>query len=302
MKIARPCPVCYTSTEEASLFLTEKIDTDKISSFSFSSRKEPEYMRHKLVRCSLCDLVYAPHPLTEGELASRYHAADYDSSEEADDAAEAYMRVMYPILTKLGSTTNALEIGSGTGVFLEHLKRYGFANVVGVEPSSAAIAAAPPHRLNWLREGIFVEKDFEPASFDLICCFMTVEHVEDPTQVALAAHRLLRPGGAFVTVTHDHTSLINRLLGSRSPIIDIEHMQIFSKTSIIELLERCEYECVSTMGFVNCYSLGYWLRLMPLPKLMKDCLKYILALIRIEKYKLGLNVGNIMSVGFRSKN
>jgi hypothetical protein len=54
-----------------------------------------------------------------------------------------------------------------------------------------------------------------------------MEHVLDPKVIALPAFRLLRPGGAFVTVTHDHRGRLNRLLGRRSPIIDIEHLQLF---------------------------------------------------------------------------
>jgi SAM-dependent methyltransferase len=104
------------------------------------------------------------------------------------------------------------------------VQREGFSELVGVEPSTAAIAAAPENRRQWIREGIFREADFSPSSFDLICCFMTMEHVPDPKVISDAAFRLLKPGGAFVTVTHDYRATVNRVLGKRSPIIDIDHM------------------------------------------------------------------------------
>lgn len=299
MLTMRPCPICQTPSEEALLFQAENIDESRISDFSYASRKEPEYMCHRLVRCKTCDLVYASNPPDQAELARAYHVAEYDSSDEANDAAIAYIKAMQPILVKLPHKNRVLEIGAGTGVLLELLKDQGFTELVGVEPSSAAIAAAPAHRRGWMQEGIFDESDFEPASFDLICCFMTMEHVRDPMATALAASRLLRPGGVFITVTHDYESMVNRILGRRSPIIDIEHMQLFSKMSIRELFNRCGFDDVTANPFINRYSLSYWMRLAPLPNIVKRALKWISSCMGIDKLKIGLNVGNTIASGFR---
>ncbi|RYG10453.1 MAG: class I SAM-dependent methyltransferase, partial [Burkholderiales bacterium] len=170
-------------------------------------------MCHRLMRCTVCDLVYADQPPPAQELAQAYHQAEYDSSQEANDAAAAYRVAAQQALDRLPRQTSALEIGTGTGIFLECLKQAGFEELVGVEPSSAAIQAAPEHRRAWIREGVFEESDFAPESFDLVCCFMTLEHVRDPRVIAGAAFRLLRPGGAFIAVTHDYRSPVNRLLG-----------------------------------------------------------------------------------------
>lgn len=281
--------------------MEENIDQARISDFSFASRKNPEYMCHRLVRCPMCDLVYASNPPDQDELATAYHTAEYDSSDEATDAAQAYIIAMQPVLSKLQNKNRVLEIGSGTGILLELLKDLGFTELVGVEPSSAAIAAAPLHRRGWMREGIFKENDFETSSFDMICCFMTMEHVRDPMATALAASRLLRPGGVFVTVSHDYRSLVNRMLGKRSPIIDIEHMQLFSKQSICALFERCGFVEVTANPFINRYSFSYWMRLVPLPDNLKRALIFLSIHTGLKKIKIGLNVGNTIAAGFRLK-
>ena len=256
-------------------------------------------MCHRLVLCPNCDLVYADQPPGEGELAHAYHVADYDSSEEANDAAKAYILAIQPALGRLAQRQSALEIGTGTGIFLEHLSNEGFAELVGVEPSSAAISAAPEYRQSWIHEGMFEEKNFAPESFDLICCFMTMEHVRDPDIIARAAFRLLRPGGAFVTVTHDYRSLVNRLLGKRSPIIDIEHLQLFSERSVRYLFEHAGYANVTVNSLVNAYSLRYWMRMAPLPYGLKHGISNLMSAFGIGHIKLGINVGNHITAGFK---
>lgn len=299
MNIPRPCPVCHAGADQASLFLENSIDPAKLSGFSFSSRKAPEYMSHRLVQCAVCDLVYADQPPDADELARAYHQADYDSSEEANDAAAAYTLAAQPALKQMKARQRALEIGTGTGIFLDCLKSEGFTELVGVEPSSAAIKAAPEHRRTWIREGVFEEADFQPESFDLVCCFMTLEHVRDPRVIAEAALRLLRPGGVFVAVTHDYRSPVNRLLGKRSPIIDIEHMQLFSAPSVRQLLEGSGYEKVTVNAFVNRYRLAYWFRLAPLPAGFKSGITRILRMLGIDRIRLGMNVGNLFVAGFK---
>ena len=295
----RSCPVCGTPAAAAKLFLEENIDSARLSAFSFASRKQPEFMCHRLVQCQACDLVYVPQPPGQDELAAAYHSADYDSNEEGNDAAAAYLQAIRPVLDRLPRRGRALEIGTGTAVFLELLKHSGFDDVVGVEPSQAAIAVAPAHRRPWIREGIFDEADFELASFDLICCFMTMEHVADPGQIAASAMRLLRPGGAFVTVTHDYRSPVNRLLGRRSPIIDIEHMQLFSERSIGVLFHNRGYRDVTVSRFANLYALRYWLRLTPLPRVLKSGLGAVLGRLGLADHKLAFNVGNSIAAGYR---
>lgn len=296
---SRRCPVCDTSATNARLFLERNVDSRKISVYSYASRNIPEYMCHRMVQCPVCDLVYADDPPAEEDLAEAYHVAEYDSNEEANDAALVYGMAIAPVLRQLQHRETALEIGTGTGIFLEHLQAAGFDKLVGVEPSYAAIAAAPPHRRNWIKEGMFIESDFEPQTFDLICCFMTLEHVRDPGGFAQSAFRLLRPGGVFLAVTHDYRSPINRLLGKKSAIIDIEHLQLFSRRSISGLLSRGGFEKISVASFSNRYSLRYWLRLTPLPPFLASRIYNLFGLLGLRNMKVSINVGNILTWGFK---
>ena len=120
-----------------------------------------------MVGCRACDLAYVDRPPAVATLAASYHAADYDSAEEAEDAADAYAVAVRPVLALLDSRVSALEIGTGTGAFLERLGDAGFTRLIGIEPSSAAIAAAPAHRRPWIYEGIFEDADVAPESLEV---------------------------------------------------------------------------------------------------------------------------------------
>nr|WP_233175783.1 class I SAM-dependent methyltransferase [Dyella sp. ASV24] len=297
-RLPRPCPVCRAFPDKPEIFLEERLDASRLNAYSFASRKTPEYLCHQMLRCPECDVVYVDRPPSQGALAEAYHAADYDSTEEANDAAKSYISAFTSVLNRL-EKGDALEIGTGTGIFLEELAGIGFQRVAGIEPSTAAIAAAPANRKPWIREGIFVEQDYQPESFDLVCCFMTMEHVREPREIAESVLRLLKPGGAFLTVTHDYRSPVNRLLGRRSPIVDIEHMQLFSQPSIKALFERSGFVDVQARPFANRYSVRYWSRLMPLPAAIKTPVQSTLSALGLGKLKVSINVGNTAAVGFK---
>lgn len=293
----RQCPVCGSGPTDSAMFLKQSLDPSRMSAYSYASRKTPEFMRFELVTCRRCETVYASSAPPKGALARAYHEAQYDSSEEAKLAAETYDEALSPYLATLPSRLRALEIGTGTGIFLAHLQRAGFSEVVGIEPSQAAINAAETAVRPLIREGIFVGDDFPAGHFDLICCFQTLEHVPEPRLMVEACARLLRKGGLLALVTHDYRAPVNRLLGRRSPIIDIEHLQLFCRSSLERLLLTAGLQTVAIEAFSNRYRLTYWLRLAPLPAKLKSAITQMMAASGIGKVKMRFNVGNLLSIG-----
>ena len=294
---SRTCPVCGSDADHATIFLEESFDSAKLTPSSFASRKAPEFMSYRLLRCGDCATVYAVAAPPADALAGAYSDAAYDSSEEAELAADTYATALTPIIVTLPKGGRALEIGTGTGALLQRLVHSGFAEVIGIEPSRAAIVAAAPGVRDLIREGVFVATDFAPASFDLICCFQTLEHVPDPRALVQSCARLLRPGGALALVTHDYKAPLNRLLGRRSPIIDIEHLQLFCRPSLDRLLRDAELSVQQIGAISNRYPLRYWLRLSPLPRGAKHAIAAILRFLHLDRVRLGVNVGNLLSIG-----
>ena len=292
----RDCPVCGQEASTASLFLRRSFDETRLTKASFASRKTPEFMSYQLVKCERCATVFANEAPDASVLANAYHEADYDTAEEAEFAARAYRKSLEPFLRSLPRRGLALEIGTGTGVFLSHLRQLGFREQVGIEPSPAAIAAATNDVRSCIRQGIFRGDEFPAGSVSLICCFQTLEHISDPRGFVRAAFEMLEPGGVIALVTHDYTASVNRILGARSPIIDIEHLQLFCTASLRHLVSAAGYEVQDIKPIRNVYPLSYWTRLLPVPVSIKRAALGVTKTARLADIPIGLNVGNLLTV------
>jgi SAM-dependent methyltransferase len=213
-------------------------------------------------------------------------------------AATTYANILAPHVARLPRRGALLEIGTGTGVFLARMENADFAQRIGVEPSLAAIEAADPAVKPFIREGIFDAADFAPASVSMICCFQTLEHVPDPRKLVEDAFELLEPGGLLALITHNANGALNRLLGRRSPIIDIEHLQLFSPDNLPVLLDRAGFRDTKIESFKNTYPLRYWLRLAPLP--MKQKILAMADAIGLGPLSIPANVGNILTTAWKA--
>lgn len=295
---ARPCPSCG-SADDSRTFREARLDAGALGEFAYSSRKLPELMHHRLLRCLLCDLVYAsPAPMPE-LLELAYRDAAYDSSAEARLASFTYDRIVRGLLAGLPASGGALDIGAGDGAFLERLVAAGFDDVVGIEPSAAPVRQAAPAIREHIRMGFFDPGSFAPGRFRLVTAFQTLEHVADPLELCRGASRVLCPGGALVVVCHDRRATVNQMMGSRSPIFDVEHLQLFTGASVRTLLERSGLARVRVMPVSNRYPLRYWVRLAPLPPAAKTVALDALRRLGLGALPVTLPVGNIAAVAYK---
>lgn len=291
----RNCPACNSNVVQS--ILPEKIDQSLLTEYSYASRKPPELMHLELWNCGLCGTLYCPRPIGQELLAGEYGSAAYDSGEEAFDAALAYADNIEKVLDIKES--EILDIGAGDGAFLSVCQQRGANRIAGIEPSRAAIDFAPKDLQRFLQLGTLDNTTEFREKFDLVTLFMTVEHVADPNSVFDSLKNCLNVGGRIAIVCHDRLSFVNRVLRTKSPIFDIEHQQIFTKKGIVHLFERMNMEVEYCSSFKNSYSLRYWLRLLPIPMLVRNLLNLLPSLIL--RNKLSLNVGNIIIIG-RLKN
>jgi SAM-dependent methyltransferase len=275
------------------------MDPSQVGTFTYAARKTPEFMCLRLVRCTSCDLVYAPSPPAELFLQKVYADAGYDSNVEAMYAAKTYANLIEKNLENLTGRNAAIDVGTGSGPLLPFLLTKGFHPVIGIEPSTAAIQAAPATLRPLIREGMFTSSMLDGVAASLICSFMTLEHMNNPGDFVADAYKLLEPGGAIAVVVHNWRAPLNRLLGLRSPIIDVEHLQLFCPNALQELLKKAGFIKVKICVIRNNYPVRYWLRLTPLPTSIKNFITTVLDYCKLTDYSLTLNVGNIFAVGMK---
>jgi SAM-dependent methyltransferase len=296
--VDRPCPLCG-SVDQSHIVAESNIDLAKLDDFAFASRKKPEYMHPRLLECPRCSLLYGSPVLSPETLADSYRNAAFGGGTESRYAAMTYARQVRTIMRRLPDLDGSLDIGTGDGAFLEQLITLGFQNVMGVEPSQAPYAGARPEIRNRIRLDLFRPEHYTPATFSLVTCFQTMEHLWDPLAIARAVCPLLKTGAGFVIVVHNRYAFSTRVLGFKSPIFDVEHLQLFSPKTARGLLERAGYHHVQVAALWNRYPLRYWMRLWPFPDRIKSALLRLVDTSPIGKMPVSLPAGNLICMGFK---
>ncbi len=175
------------------------------------------------------------------------------------------------------------------------LQKAGVRNIRGIEPSQAAIETADARVRPFIQKGFFAKEIFAEKKFDLISCFQTFEHVFDPKKVAQDAYDLLNEEGRFFVVAHNFRAVVNRILGKKSPIYDIEHLQLFSPQSLRKALESAGFKEVKVFSIINTYPLFYVIKL--LPKFVgKKSLISFLKKIKIGYLPIPMPIGNLAAI------
>ena len=291
MQRSKICPLC--SSANTRIFLNKNIKSKKINEYSFSSRKVPEFMNYELIRCNECTFIYAINIPEQNKVKEEYANSVFVSNDDENDAANTYFQIIKDNI-KFKNYENAIEIGAGSGSFIEKLKNLGFKNIIGVEPSISSINNAKDGVRENLINDIFESTNINNNFSDLVCCFMTMEHVHDPILTIKKSYNVLRNEGKIILVIHDCDNILHKILGKKSPIIDVEHLQLFSSKSIRKILEKNNFKNINIFNLKNSYNFSYWVSLLPFPIFIKNILQSILKFFNLSILKISLNVGNIM--------
>ena len=165
-------------------------------------------------RCGACGMVYL-WPRPDADDLARYYETCYREDygdlpvekRYIEDLVEARRRVerLRPLL---GSDVRVLEVGSGSGAFLDAVRPY-VKQITGVEPDRESRA--------WIegRLGLAVAADFESLqaeeeTFDLVVMFHVLEHLPDPLAFLRSLPKLLRAGGkAVIEVPNRDDALVS---------------------------------------------------------------------------------------------
>jgi SAM-dependent methyltransferase len=132
-----------------------------------------------------------------------------------------------------------------------------------------------------------------------VTMFQVLDHMPDPAALLEKCRPVLRPGGVVLAFNHNVTAWSARLLGERSPIIDVAHTYLYSPRTMRRLFEQEGYEVISLRPARNTYSLSYLAQLLPLPARAKAGLLVRLRASRAGGLEATVPLGNLCLIARR---
>jgi SAM-dependent methyltransferase len=137
-----------------------------------------------------------------------------------------------------------LEIGCGTGRFLERVRAVGYDGPLRGLEYSPDVAAATAERLGIpVEAGDVEDADLRRDEYGAIVLRHVIEHVRDPAEVVGRLHAALRPGGVLYLGTPDVRALSAQAFGRYWWGWEVpRHLVVFSAPALRALLERTGFE------------------------------------------------------------
>ena len=137
-----------------------------------------------------------------------------------------------------------LEVGVGQGAFATRLAQWG--RYVGVEPDAASGEVAA-ERLAHFPSAEFrtggIEKVLPNETFDLVCAFEVLEHIEDDVAAVCTWLKHVNEGGSLLMSFPAHQERFG------AADISVGHFRRYDRRDIIKLLESADLEEVSIYSY-----------------------------------------------------
>lgn len=289
------CIICKTQGNARVLYEADfGRETNLEESFSarhvFEAGKKANY---RTVRCLSCGLVRSDPIFDSEQIIKLYESSEMRYQADSDDIGRTYAHYLRRAMVFTQHHDMLLDIGCGDGFFLEEALKYGFKDAIGVEPSQPVYNAAKPELQKKIICDLFRAELFKPNMFDTVTLFQTVEHIIDPRAAVADIFHVLKPGGVFLAINHNVEALSAKILGRRSPIFEIVHINLFNPQTMSVLLRKHGFEILQTKRVWNSYRLRYWLNYAPLSAGLKRGLQKILKFLRLADIHIPLPAGNM---------
>jgi SAM-dependent methyltransferase len=295
---ATSCAICGTEGHADERW-PASFDPSAFSPEVFSARRLPDRVHYRMVTCRSCGLVRSDPVLDAAAMAELYRESTFDYGDELEGLKTTYGRSLDRLAEVAGASTGLLDIGCGNGFVLEVALQRGWSGVNGVEPSSDAIAQAAPGIAERIVQDIMRPGLFEPGTLGAITLFQVLDHIPDPGALLAECFAALRPGGAILAFNHNVEAISARLLGERSPIVDVEHTYLYSPDTMRRLFSQAGFDVVEVTPARNTYALPYLVHLVPVSRGLRQKLVPALRRSPAARATLTVPLGNLQLVARR---
>ena len=296
MREIETCPICRSTGRET--IYRGTVDTSNIP----EALKNPYASHYQINRCTGCDLWFSSPIFEDNDIATLYEQAPHSNVMSGEEGnVKRTMQLYYELArSHLRARDRILDIGCDIGLMLKFAQEDGFSELFGLEPNPIARREAASLQGAVISSQFYEDQEYPESNFDLITFIHVVDHLIDPSRVVERAFKHLKPGGVAVAVVHNSESILAKLLGERFPPFNMYHHYFFSKKTLAKLFESRGFEAVTVVSSRNCYSLGFFVRRLPLvPVKLRSAMAGILDRLWVGRLPITIPIGNIAIVARR---
>ncbi len=196
------------------------------------------FEKHHLVKCGSCSFVFCNPIPTQEELNKVYES--YGRNDYLSDLTiQAYERIL-DSFESFRKTNKLIDVGCGIGYFLEVAKRRGW-DVYGTEYTHEAVTICEAKGAN-MKLGPLNAANYDPESFDIICSFEVIEHINNPLNELSSFNRILRKGGLVYCTTPNFNAVERYQLGSDWNVLGYpEHLSYYTPKTIKRVFKEAGF-------------------------------------------------------------
>lgn len=215
---------------------------------------------YRLIACNDCGSNFISPTPTKEVLDFIYSNPEY-SAWKIDENKLKNIRYVnflnyFDTIKKYIKNGSVLDCGCATGYFLDIAKENGF-ECYGVEISEIPHQIASKKFPQKIFKGAIETITLPPSSLDLVTMFDYLEHVSDPEIVLKKTKGLIKKGGFLMITTPNIQSISMRLLGKNHSNYILEHLNLFTKKSLTNYLEKFDFEIINIFSAKKIVNLRY---------------------------------------------
>ena len=206
----------------------------------------------QIYSCDKCGLRFTNPRPNDDQLAGYYDSSEYisHSNESASLVDGLYkiartftLRRKRKLIEKLSLNKRLLDVGCGTGHFIDYCQQHGW-QVNGVEPNDIARTQAED------KTKIIIQHDLSEivdSSFEVITLWHVLEHLSDLEQTMNQLKSLLAPGGVLIIAVPNFDAYEATVFDEYWAAYDVpRHLYHFNRKALAQLSKKHGLKIVRT--------------------------------------------------------